>query len=314
MDQKLPFPLIYGEGYDLNLGDHVFQSSKYRLTRDLLLRRRVAGPADFLAPVAATPEQLHTVHAAHWITRLEHGRLNYHEILRLEAPYSRTMVQATFLAAGGTIQAARHALDCGAAINLGGGFHHAFHAHGEGFCAVNDIAVAIRVLQQEGRIRTAMTIDCDVHQGNGTAALFARDDSVFTLSIHQANNYPNEKPPSDLDVNLEDGSGDREYLARLRAACNESIDKFQPELVIYVAGADPFFDDQLGGLALSKEGLLIRDRVVFNACLRHRIPVAVVLAGGYARYIEDTVEIHANTVVALRESLRDLSGQTVIER
>ena len=305
----LPFPIIYGEGYDLNFGDHVFQTAKYRLTREWLLRRRVASPLDFQAPAAATLEQLRTAHAAHWITRLENGRLNYHEILRLEVPYSRTMVQATFLAAGGSIQAARLALDCRAAINLGGGFHHAFHSHGEGFCAVNDIAVAIRVLQREGRIHKAMTIDCDVHQGNGTASIFAGDDSVFTLSVHQVNNYPNEKPPSDLDVNLDDGTGDREYLSRLRSACEEALATFQPELVIYVAGADPYFDDQLGGLALSKEGLLIRDRVVFNACLRHGIPVAVVLAGGYARYIEDTVEIHANTVVALRESLRDVVGE-----
>jgi acetoin utilization deacetylase AcuC-like enzyme len=310
----LSFPIIYGEGYDLNFGSHVFQTAKYRLTRELLLRRRVASPLDFMAPTPATLEQLHSAHAAHWITRLENGRLNYHEILRLEVPYSRTMVQATFLAAGGSIEAARLALEHGAALNLGGGFHHAFHAHGEGFCAVNDIAVAIRVLQREGRIRKAMTLDCDVHQGNGTASIFAGDDSVFTMSIHQENNYPYQKPPSDLDVNLDDGTGDREYLTKLRSACEQSIAAFQPELVIYVAGADPFFDDQLGGLSLSKEGLLIRDRVVFNACLRHGIPVAVVLAGGYARYIEDTVEIHANTVVALRESLRDVVGERSLWR
>lgn len=304
----LSFPIIYSEAYDLDFGSHVFQSAKYRLTRELLLRRDVASPMDFVVPTPATPEQLHRAHAAHWITRLENGRLNYHEILRLEVPYSRTMVQATFLAAGGSIAAARLALDRGAAFNLGGGFHHAFHAHGEGFCAVNDIAVAIRVLQHEGRIRKAMTIDCDVHQGNGTASIFAADDSVFTLSMHQQNNYPFEKPPSDLDVNLDDGTGDREYITKLRSACEQSLEAFQPELVIYVAGADPFFDDQLGGLSLSKEGLLIRDRVVFNACLRHGTPVAVVLAGGYARYIEDTVEIHANTVVALRESLKDFGA------
>ena len=301
----LPFPIIYGEGYDLNFGDHVFQTAKYRMIRELLLRRHVAAPEDFLAPSAATREQLHTVHAAHWIARLENGRLNYHEILRLEAPYSRAMVRAAFLASGGTIQAARLALLRRAAVNLGGGFHHAFHAHGEGFCAVNDIAVAIRVLRYEGLIQRAMVIDCHVHQGNGTAAIFVGDESVFTLSIHQVHNYPQEKPPSDLDIDLEDGVGDREYLTRLRAACEQSVAAFRPELVIYVAGADPFFDDQLGGLALSKEGLLIRDSIVFNTCLRHEVPVAVVLAGGYARYIEDTVEIHANTVVALLESLRE---------
>jgi acetoin utilization deacetylase AcuC-like enzyme len=301
----LPFPIIYGEGYDLNFGDHVFQTAKYRMIRELLLRRRVASPEEFLAPSAATREQLLSVHATHWITRLENGRLNYHEILRLEVPYSRAMVQAAFLATGGSVEAARLALLRRAAVNLGGGFHHAFHAHGEGFCAVNDIAVAIRVLQSEGLIQRAMVIDCDVHQGNGTAAIFAGDESVFTLSLHQANNYPQEKPPSDLDVDFEDGVGDREYLTRLRPACEESIAAFRPELVVYAAGADPFFDDQLGGLALSKEGLLIRDRIVFDACLRHGVPVAVVLAGGYARYIEDTVEIHSNTVVALLESVRE---------
>lgn len=301
----LPFPIIYAAGYDLNLGHHVFQTAKYALIHEMLLRRRVADAADFRVPVAATREELLSAHASHWINRLENGRLNYHEILRMEIPYSRAMIQATFLATGGSIEAAHIALDCGAAVNLGGGFHHAFHAHGEGFCAINDIAVAIRVLQREGRVRKAMVIDCDVHQGNGTAAIFATDKSVFTLSLHQANNYPNTKPPSNLDVNLDDGVGDREYLAKLRAACEESIANFEPELVVYVAGADPYFDDELGGLSLSKEGLLIRDRVVFNACLRHGVPVAVVLAGGYARYLEDTVEIHANTVVSLRESLRD---------
>jgi acetoin utilization deacetylase AcuC-like enzyme len=305
----LPFPIIYGEGYDLNFGDHVFQTAKYRLIRDLLLRRHVADRADFLAPAAADREQLQSAHATHWITRLENGRLNYHEILRLEVPYSHAMVQASFLATGGTIKAARLALRHRAAFNLGGGFHHAFHAHGEGFCAVNDIAVAIRLMQREGRIQRAMVIDCDVHQGNGTAAIFAGDESVFTLSVHQLNNYPYEKPPSDLDIDLEDGVGDREYLARLRSACEDSFAAFQPELVIYAAGADPFFDDQLGGLALSKEGLLIRDRIVFNTCLRHGVPVTVVLAGGYARYLEDTVEIHANSVVALLESLREANAR-----
>jgi len=301
----LSFPLFYSDGYDMRIGDHVFATHKYARIRELLLRRGVAEPADFVLPVAATREQLHTVHAAHWITRLESGRLNYHEILRLELPYSRAMVEAAFLATGGTIAAARQALCQRAAMNLGGGLHHAFHAHGEGFCAVNDIAVAIRVLQREGRIQRAMVIDCDVHQGNGTAAIFAGDATVFTLSLHQLRNYPQEKPPSNLDVEFDDGAGDHEYLTRLRQACEQALAAFPPELVIYVAGADPFFDDQLGGLALSKEGLLIRDRIVFNMCLRHGIPVAAVLAGGYARYIEDTVEIHANTVVALLESLRE---------
>jgi acetoin utilization deacetylase AcuC-like enzyme len=300
----LPFPLIYADAYDLNFGNHVFQASKFRLIRELLLRCRVAAPGDFLAPRPATREELLTVHDAAWIDRLEAGRLTYHEILRLEVPYSRDMVQAAFLSTGGTLAAARAALVGGAGFNIGGGFHHAFADHGEGFCAVNDIAVAIRVLQREGRIRRALVADCDVHQGNGTAAIFHADPSVFTLSIHQLNNYPQVKPPSTLDVDLEDGLGDHEYLARLDAACTQSLAAFQPDLILYVAGADPYFDDQLGGLALSKEGLHARDRLVCSAAARRRIPIAVVLAGGYARYLEDTVEIHANTAVALLESLR----------
>ena len=300
----LPFPLIYADDFDLNLGDHVFQAAKYRLIRELLLRRGVAAPGDFIAPPPATREELLTVHDPAWIDRLETGRLTYHEILRLEVPYSRAMVQAAFLATGGTIAAARAALRGGAAFNIGGGFHHAFADHGEGFCAVNDIAVAIRVLQREGRIARALVADCDVHQGNGTAAIFHADPAVFTLSIHQLNNYPQVKPPSTLDVDLEDGIGDHEYLARLAAAYTASIAAFQPDLILYVAGADPYFDDQLGGLELSKDGLHARDRLIFNAAVRRRIPVAVVLAGGYARYLEDTVEIHANTAVALLESLR----------
>ncbi|MGO9239711.1 MAG: histone deacetylase [Bryobacteraceae bacterium] len=300
----LPFPLIYAGAYDLNFGDHVFQSAKYRLIHDLLLRRGVAATDDFIAPSPATRQELLTVHDPSWIDRLETGRLTYHEILRLEVPYSRAMVQAAFLFTGGTLAAARAALLGGAGFNIGGGFHHAFPDHGEGFCAVNDIAVAIRVLQREGRITRALVADCDVHQGNGTAAIFHADPAVFTLSIHQLNNYPQVKPPSTLDVDLEDGIGDHEYLARLDTAYTASVAAFQPDLILYVAGADPYFDDQLGGLELSKDGLQARDRLIFNVAVRRRIPIAVVLAGGYARYLEDTVEIHANTGVALIESLR----------
>ena len=300
----LPVPLIYADAYDLNFGDHVFQSAKYRLIRDLLLRRGVARAEDFLVPAPATRDELLSVHDPAWIDRLETGRLTYHEILRLEVPYSRAMVQAAILATGGTITAAREALKCGAAFNIGGGFHHAFADHGEGFCAINDVAVAIRVLRRDGLIQRALVVDCDVHQGNGTAAIFQGDDSVFTLSIHQLNNYPQVKPPSSLDVNLEDGTGDHDYLSRLGPAYATAVAAFRPDLILYVAGADPFFDDQLGGLSLSKEGLHMRDRLIFMAAAHQRIPVAVVLAGGYARYLEDTVEIHANTAVALLESLR----------
>ncbi|MGH9559582.1 MAG: histone deacetylase family protein, partial [Bryobacteraceae bacterium] len=183
-------------------------------------------------------------------------------------------------------------------FNIGGGFHHAFPGHGEGFCAIHDVAVAIRMLQRETLIKRAMVIDCDVHDGNGTAAIFAGDPTVFTLSIHQLNNYPSIKPPSNLDINLEDGVGDQEYLEKLEVACHKALSEFHPDLVMYIGGADPYREDQLGGLNLTIEGLKSRDRLIFDLASEYRAPVAVALAGGYARHVEDTVTIHCNTVKA----------------
>ena len=260
----LPYRLIYSEQYDLNLGAHVFPSKKYKWLHDRLRRTRFAGEEDFLAPQPATDDDILLVHDAGWVTRLRTGTLSYQEILRLEIPYSRKTVEAFWLAAGGTILAARRALEDGIGFNIGGGFHHAFPGHGEGFCAINDIAVAIRVLQHEKAIRRAMVVDCDVHHGNGTAAIFAGDDSVFTLSIHHFNNYPTEKPPSSLDIHLQDGTSDAEYLQRLGNGYRAALTMFRPELVIYAAGADPYCEDQLGGLSLSLDGLMARDRLVLS--------------------------------------------------
>jgi acetoin utilization deacetylase AcuC-like enzyme len=213
------------------------------------------------------------------------------------------LVQAFWLAAGGTTLAARLALEDGAGFNIGGGFHHAFPEHGEGFCAINDCAVAIRRLQKAGRIERAMIVDCDVHQGNGTATIFARDKTVFTLSIHQLHNYPATKPASDIDLNLADEVGDDEYLERLRNAYVPALSEFQPQLVVYLAGADPYYRDQLGGLALSLEGLKARDRLVMAAALMQKVPVGITLAGGYAVDLEDTITIHVNTAKAVKEVL-----------
>lgn len=301
----LPFPLVYHDGYDLHFGDHVFPSRKYRLIRHKLIDDFVAGPEDFLTPSAATRDQLLLVHTPEWVRKLETGTLTYHEILKLEVPYSRKMVEAFFLAAGGTLLAARQALHKGVGFNIGGGFHHAFPGYGEGFCAIHDVAVAVRALQQEGLIRKALVIDCDVHHGNGTAAIFAGDKSVFTLSIHHFNNYPTEKPPSTLDIHLADGVGDQDYLNHLGPAYQTAVAGFHPDIVLYVAGIDPYYDDQLGGLSLSREGMFLRDRLVFDAPLRHHIPVAVTLAGGYARKLEDTVALHSQTVRAALESLQE---------
>jgi len=218
----------------------------------------------------------------------------------LEVPYSPELVKAFWLAAGGTILAAQTAVRDGFGCNLGGGFHHAYPGHGEGFCAIHDVAVAIRRLQADGSVRKAMVVDTDVHHGNGTAAIFAKDRSVFTLSIHQQNNYPAHKPASTLDLDLEDGVGDEEYLGLLLPAVRKSIANFQPDIVFYVGGADPYREDQLGGLALTLEGLKTRDAGVFEEARRRNVPVATTFAGGYATHVEDTVRIHVNTVLGAR--------------
>ena len=299
----LPFRLAYHEDYDLHLGDHVFPSNKFKWLRDRLIRTRFAAPEDFVAPPAASVEDLLLAHDAEWVVKLKSGVLSYQDILRLEIPYSRQMVQAFCLATGGSILAAQLALQAGVGFNAGGGFHHAFADHGEGFCALNDIAVAIRRVQRDGAIGRAMVVDCDVHHGNGTAAIFAGDFSVFTLSIHQFDNYPSDKPPSSLDIHLADGVGDSEYIHRLENGYHAALAMFKPELVLYVAGADPYCEDQLGGLTLTFEGLQERDRLVIGEALRRRIPVAIVLAGGYARSVEDTITIHANTAAVAKETL-----------
>src|SRR5258708_21454502 len=221
--------------------------------------------------------------------------------MRIEIALSESTVQAFWLAARGSLLAGRRALQDGFAASLSGGFHHAYPGHGEGFCMLHDVAIAIRTLQAEGAIRTAMTVDTDVHHGNGTAAIFANDPSVFTLSIHQENNYPMPKPPSDQDIGLEDGTGDAEYLDALEKGLIHSLKTMTPELIFYVGGADPYREDQLGGLALTMEGLQKRDRLVFEHARRRGIPVASTMAGGYARRAADTVRIHVNTIVAARD-------------
>jgi acetoin utilization deacetylase AcuC-like enzyme len=291
----LPFRLIYHPGYDLNLGAHVFPSRKYRLIRDHLIDDGTAHPADFIEPAPASDEDILRVHDADWVHRLKTGTMTEAETIRLEIPYSPQMVNGFWLATGGTILAARNALSDRIGFNIGGGFHHAFPGHGEGFCAIHDVAVAIRALQHEKLIERAMVVDCDVHHGNGTAGIFAGDTSVLTLSLHQFNNYPSEKPASTIDVHLPDGVGDDEYLERLYGALDLAMG-FDPHLIVYIAGADPYCHDQLGGLKLTFEGLKHRDRLVFETALKKSVPIAVTLAGGYARNTGDTVAIHCNTV------------------
>jgi acetoin utilization deacetylase AcuC-like enzyme len=297
----LPFKLVFHERYDLNLGPHVFPSQKFRLIAEMLRHEGIAMEKDFLRPPPATDEDILRVHTADWVRKLKTGTLTASEQMRLEVPYSPEFVEAVWLAAGGTILAAQSALRDGFGCNLSGGFHHAYPGHGEGFCAVHDVAVAIRRLQSDGSIRKALVVDTDVHHGNGTAAIFRDDHSVFTLSIHQENNYPAHKPSSTVDLHMWDRADDDEYLGALIPAVQSALDEFRPDIVFYVGGADPYCEDQLGGLSLTKQGLMLRDRKVFEESRKRGIPVATTLAGGYARRVEDTVRIHVNTILAARD-------------
>ncbi len=303
----LPFKLIYSDGYDLNLGAHVFPSQKYRLIHERLLADGSAAPEDFLAPQPASDEDVLRVHSQDYVRKLKTGSLTREEIMRLEVPYSPELVKAAWLAAGGSILAGQRALQDGWAANIGGGFHHAYADHGEGFCVLHDVAIAIRRLQFDRAIERAMVVDTDVHQGNGTASIFGGDGDVFTLSIHQERNYPYPKPPSTMDINLPDGVGDEDYLAILEKHLHRAFQDFSPQILFYVAGADPYREDQLGGLALTMEGLASRDALVFDYAKRNGVPAAMTLAGGYARRVEDTVKIHAGTILAMR----DAAQQTV---
>jgi acetoin utilization deacetylase AcuC-like enzyme len=271
---------------------------------DLLLREGLAAPEDFLDPEPATDDDIRLVHTAEYVHKLKSNTLSAYDRMRLEVPYSKELLEACWLAAGGSVLAGRSALADGVGASIGGGLHHAYPGHGEGFCVLNDVAIAIRKLQQEGAIKTALVVDTDVHQGNGTAAIFAKDDSVFTFSIHQENNYPMPKPHSNIDVGLDDGTGDDDYLAILEKHLIQAFDHFAPDILYYVGGADPYREDQLGGLALTIQGLERRDRLVYEHARRHGVPFAITLAGGYARRTEDTVRIHVNTLLAARDFAR----------
>jgi acetoin utilization deacetylase AcuC-like enzyme len=297
----LPFKVVYHPRYDLNLGAHVFPSQKFRLIAESLVSSGIADASNFLRPEPASDADLLRVHTAPWIHKLRTGTLTPSEIMKLEVPYSKELAEAVWLAAGGTILAAQSALRDGFGSNLSGGFHHAYANHGEGFCAIHDVAVAVRRLQADGGIKRAMIVDTDVHHGNGTAAIFSGDSSVFTISIHQLNNYPAHKPPSSIDLNMADGIGDEEYLAALIPVVQRQLDEFQPDMLFYIGGADPYEEDQLGGLRLTKAGLKSRDRQVFEAARSRGIPVTTALAGGYAWRVEDTTAIHVNTIIAARE-------------
>jgi len=263
--------------------------------RDQIVRRNLVASADIVTPDPASWEDLALVHAGDYLQKARDGSFSPSELAQLEIPWTPDVMEGFRLMTGGTVSAARLAAARGLAVNLGGGFHHAFSAHGEGFCLFNDVAVAVRVLQRDAGIRRAVIVDGDVHQGNGTAMIFDGDPSVFTFSIHQQHNYPVFKPRGTLDIGLPDGTRDDEYLRALESGLDRVFSE-PAEVAFYLAGADPFEEDQLGGLGLTKDGLRRRDRTVLEFCRTRGIPVAVVLAGGYARRVDDTVAIHVATV------------------
>ncbi|MGB8958655.1 MAG: histone deacetylase [Candidatus Aminicenantales bacterium] len=294
--KRFPFQLIYSNEYWMvETGKHVFPLQKYRLVYENLLAMG-AKKENFLRPRPAPDEDLLLVHTARYLKRVKTGALSAAELKALEVRYSPEFVRFALLSVGGTVLAARKALESGLAVHLGGGFHHAFPDHGEGFCLLNDVAVAASKVVADKLVERVMIVDCDLHQGNGTAAALAGRPEIFTLSIHQMDIYPAEKPRSTVDIGLWAGDGDAKYLGELRARIPKLYREFRPNLILYLAGADPYEKDQLGGLSLTKAGLKERDKLVIESARSLGIPVAVVLAGGYALEIKDTVDIHLNTV------------------
>ncbi len=292
---------FYSQRYVIKLPDgHAFPITKYSMIRDRLVAEGTLEPGGLSEPALADREQVLLVHTRDYYDRLVDGLLTEREIRRLGLPWSEALVGRSRTAVGGTLAAARVALNDLICANLGGGTHHAFADHGEAFCVLNDIAVAVNLLRAEAKISRAAVIDCDVHQGNGTAAIFANDPEVYTLSLHGDKNYPLVKQRSTIDIPLADGTEDEEYLALLEQHLAPVLDRFRPDVLFYQAGVDPLRHDRLGRLALTHEGLFLRDRLVFEACRSREIPCVITLGGGYGREITDTVEAHCNTLRAAR--------------
>jgi len=292
----------YADHFVLPLPDnHRFPMSKYARLRQRILAEGVLSDEDLFSPPAATDAEILLAHDADYLDRVQSGRLTIEEIRRIGFPWTPEMVERSRRSSGATICAARTALSEGVSANLAGGTHHAGIAHGEGYCVFNDSPIAARVMQQEGRVQRVLVVDCDVHQGNGTAEITRGDDTIFAFSIHGERNYPFRKIAGDLDIGLPDGTDDTAYLDTLEIALERAFYLAQPDLVLYVSGADPFYGDKLGKLSLTKAGLAARDDMVFGACFAERVPVAVSMAGGYASLVEDIVDIHLETIrIAVR--------------
>jgi acetoin utilization deacetylase AcuC-like enzyme len=289
--------LYYSDHYTVPLPEsHRFPIGKYALLRKRILEEGLVSPACLVVPDAASDAEILRAHTPEYLDKVKTGTLSENEVRRIGLPWSPGLVERSRRSVGGSLAACRSALELGLAANLAGGTHHAYPDHGQGFCVFNDAAIAARAMQAEGRARQVLILDCDVHQGNGTAAIFANDPTVFTFSIHGSKNFPFHKETSDLDIALDDGTGDDHFLTALEDGLNQLDRNFQADLVIYLAGSDPFHDDRLGRLALTKSGLADRDRLVFDYCQDNHLPTAIVMAGGYARDVHDTVDIHYKTL------------------
>lgn len=293
--------VFYTSKYYADIGDaHIFPIRKFELVRDQLLLEGTLHKSELCEPPPAVINDVLLVHSADYVTRLCDGKLTEKEIRRLGLPWSESLVRRSFYAVGGSIAAGLHSLDEGYGSNLAGGTHHAYPDHGAGFCVLNDVAIAIRTLRSRGLIRRAAIIDCDVHQGDGTALIFAKDDDTFTFSMHGANNYPLFKTKSRLDIELADRTTNEEYLDILGQSL-PVIFQHEPEIIFYLAGADPYEDDKLGKLSLTIDGLQARDEMVLRECYEREIPITTVMSGGYAKQITDTVQIHCNTIRTVKE-------------
>ncbi len=289
--------VFYSDEFGFSVPEgHRFPIDKFRMVREAVCAQGLVPPGEMSVPEPAEDAAILRAHDETYVRRLEAGQLTLKEMQRIGLPWSPELMVRTRRTVGGTLAACRAALEEGVAMNLAGGYHHAFRDHGQGFCLYNDIVIAVRALQAERRIGRAVVLDCDVHQGNGTASLVADDPTIFAFSIHNDDNFPLIKVASDLDIGLHDGTGDAEYLEALEPGVQSALERAGAEMALYLAGADPYEGDLLGRMAMTKAGLAARDQMVLGMCRAAGLPVAVLMAGGYGRHVEDTVEIHAQTV------------------
>jgi acetoin utilization deacetylase AcuC-like enzyme len=293
--------IAYSDAFFSDIGPHVFPLEKYRLVKERLIADGILAQKDIVEPHPVSEEDMLLVHEPGYIKKLKKNLLTPMEVYLLEIPFSQAIFQAFALMAGGTVSASRIALEDGIGVSIGGGLHHAFPDHGEGFCILNDVGIAVQRMIADKQVTRALIVDCDLHQGNGTAAIFSGRKDVFSFSIHQENNYPFIKQKSTLDIGLRDGTGGEEYNAHLLKNLPRIFKTFKPDFVVYLAGADPYERDQLGMLELTKDDLKERDRIVMSLAWDSKVPFCVLLAGGYAHKVEDTLDIHYNTIVTAKE-------------